>query len=122
MLDDFVRRSTRLYGGTFHDEIDRAQRQILDIQTVGDRRLVLEDYASLEGLPRDRLGQEQVTLLARQGISGIALGRVHKRDSEGRAGNRRQAWVARVSTTELFSRRARSAFQAAHGRFDADGP
>ena len=49
MLDDFIRRSTGFYSRAFHDEVDRAQRQILDIQTDGDRRIVLENYPSLEG-------------------------------------------------------------------------
>ena len=93
MLDDFVCRSTRLDGGTFHDEIDRAQRKILDIQTVGDSRVVLEDYTSLKGQPRDRLGQKQVALLARQGIAGIAFGHVHKRSNpEGRGFGDSLSW------------------------------
>ena len=49
MLDDFVWRSTGLDRRAFHDEVDRAQRQILDIQAVGDRRIVLENHTSLEG-------------------------------------------------------------------------
>ena len=48
MLDDLVRRSTRLDCGTLHDEIDCAQRQILDIETIGDRLILLENNASIE--------------------------------------------------------------------------
>ena len=80
MLDDLAWRSTRLDRGTFHDEVDRAQRQILDIETIDDRRVVLEDDTSVERQARDRLGQQQVALLARQGLAGIALGHVQGRD------------------------------------------
>ena len=82
MLDDLVRRSTRLDCGTFHDEINCAQRQVLDIETIGDGRIVLEDYTSIEGQPRDRLGKQQIALLARQRLPGIALGHVHERDED----------------------------------------
>ena len=48
MRDDLGRRRSRLDRGAFHDEIDSTQRQILDVETIGDRRIVLEDYTSFE--------------------------------------------------------------------------
>ena len=82
MLDDLFRRSTGLDRGALHDEIDRAQREILHVEAFGDRRVVLEDHAPVEREPRDRFSQRHVALLTCQRFAGAALGWVHGKSTE----------------------------------------